>query len=123
MSVNTDHHKADGGETVGSDGADAAGPPREATEADWRSVPPVGEEGTVAVEWSDLREMRGRIDDLEREVDRLEAELAAANRQREATIDRYERLLEKHRGTTEETTTEGGGGVLARVGRWVRDRF
>jgi len=67
----------------------------------WHLVP-TAPAGTVPVEWSDLRAMRRRIDDLERERERLEARLEQSRERRRRTVERYERLLDRRPGT--ETT-------------------
>jgi hypothetical protein len=91
----------------------------------WRGVPAVGgEKGepTVRVRWSDLRAMRARIDDLEGDVDRLEAELAATRRDADAAVDRYERLLtERARDDAEPSLATDGGraGLRSRVRAWL----
>jgi outer membrane murein-binding lipoprotein Lpp len=126
MSVDADHAKTDGGDPPSANGGGTSDPPDGAEES-WQSVPAADRDGTVEVQWSDLRAMRSRIEDLDgevttlqEEVARLEGELEAMRRQHEAAIDRYEQLL-ADRATDEEGTSDGGddGGLLA----WIRSLF
>jgi hypothetical protein len=124
MSVNRYHPKPAGGAPPATTGGEPTDPP-DGTAEDWQSVPSAEEEAVVEVRWSDLCAMRDRIEELEGEVTglrsevrRLEAEVESTRRRNDATVDRYERLLERR------TTTDTGdapeeaddGGILA----WVR---
>jgi outer membrane murein-binding lipoprotein Lpp len=126
MSVDADHAKTDGGDPPSANGGGTSDPP-DGAEDSWESVPSASQDDTVQVEWSDLRAMRSRIEDLDGEVAdlqdevaRLEGELEAMRRQHEAAIDRYEQLLAE-RATDEGRTGDGGdgGGVLG----WIRGVF
>ncbi len=82
----------------------------------WHLVP-TASAGTVPVEWTDLKTMRRRIDELERERDRLAARLEQSRERRRRTVERYEQLLDRRSDaetTRPQVTADTDGGV----GRW-----
>ncbi len=114
MIESTDH-----GDGTDRDGEDGEGTANRAVTA-WHLVP-TAPAGTVPVRWTDLKTMRRRIDELERERDRLAARLEQSRERRRRTVGRYERLLGRRPGT--ETTrprvaTTADGDAGAGAGRW-----
>jgi molecular chaperone GrpE (heat shock protein) len=65
-----------------------------------------------------IEELEGEVTGLRDELRRLEAEMESTRRRNDATVERYERLLERRTTTDTEDAPEEAddGGILA----WVR---